>query len=99
MHARMTVAHAQPDRFEEAVAAVQEAFLPAAQEQPGYRGFLLLTDRATRQLIGISVWETEGDMNASGGGDGYYQQRMADFAGLLVSPATTTTLEVAVREP
>ena len=35
MHARMTVAHAQPEHFDEAVAAVQEAFLPAAQEQPG----------------------------------------------------------------
>ena len=99
MHARMTVAHAQPERFDEAVAAVQEAFLPAAQERPGYRGFLLLTDRATRQLIGISVWDTEADLDASGGGGGYYRQRMADFVGLLAEPPTTTTHEVAVREP
>jgi hypothetical protein len=47
MHARMTVAHVQPNHFDEALAAVQEAFLPAAREQPGYGGFLLLTDRAT----------------------------------------------------
>ncbi len=99
MHARMTVAHAQPDRFDEAVAAVKEAFLPAAQEEPGYRGFLLLTDRAARQLVGISVWETETDMAASGEGGGYYQQRMADFVGFLTEPPTTTTLEVTVREP
>ncbi len=99
MHARMTVAHAQPDRFDEAVTAVQETFLPPAREQPGYRGFLLLTDRATQQLVGISVWETETDMQTSGGGSGYYQQRMADFVGFLTEPPTTTTLEVAVREP
>ncbi len=99
MHARMTVAHAQPDRFEEAIAAVQEAFVPAAREQPGYRGFLLLTDRDQRQLVGISLWETEADVHASGGGSGYYQQRMASFADLLVSPPTTTTHEVAVHEP
>ena len=99
MHARMTVAHAHPDRFEEAVAAVQEAFLPAAREQAGYRGFLLLTDQSQHQLVGISFWESEADVQASGGGSGYYQQRMADFSGLLVSPATTTTHEVAVREP
>ena len=99
MHARMTVAHAQPDRFDAAVAAVREAFLPAAKEQPGYRGFLLLTDRATRQLVGISLWETEADLSASGGGGGYYRQRMADFVGYLTEPPTTTTHEVAVNEP
>jgi heme-degrading monooxygenase HmoA len=99
MHARMTVAHVQPDHFEEALTAVQEAFLPAAQEQPGYRGFLLLTERATQQLVGISFWETAGDMQSSGGASGYYQQRMNDFVGLLTEPPTTTTHEVAVREP
>ena len=99
MHARMTVANAQPDRFDEAVAAVREAFLPAAQEHPGYRGFLLLTDRATQQLVGISLWETEADLQTSGGAGGYYQERMARFVDLLVAPPTTTTHEVAVREP
>ena len=70
MHTRMTVAQVQPERFDEAVAAVQEAFLPAAREQPGYRGFLLLSDRTTQQLVGISVGETEADLQTSGGGGG-----------------------------
>lgn len=99
MYARMTIAQAQPDRFDEALAAVQKAFLPAAREQPGYGGFLLLTDRATRQLVGISFWESEAAMESSGGASGYFQQRMDDFQGLVVSPPTTTTHEVAVREP
>jgi quinol monooxygenase YgiN len=99
MHARMTVAYAQPDHFDEARAAVQEAFLPAAQAQPGYAGFLLLTDRETQQLVGISFWESEADMQSSGGTGGYYQQRMDAFAQLLTAPPTTTTHEVAVREP
>lgn len=98
MHARMTVATVQPEHFNEARAAVQEAFLPAAQEQPGYGGFLLLTDRENRQLIGISFWETEAAMESSGGGSGYYQQRMTDFIGFLSEPPTTTSHEVAVRE-
>ena len=99
MHARMTIAHARPDRFDEAVAAVQEAFLPAAREQPGYQGFLLLTDRDQQQLVGISFWETEADVQTSGGGSGYYQQQMADFVGMLEGPPTTTAHEVVVREP
>ena len=99
MHARMTIAHAQPDQFEEAVTAVQEAFLPAAQTQPGYQGFLLLTDPTQHQLVGISFWETAEAVQGSGGASGYYQQRMADFRGLLVGPPTTTTCDVVVREP
>ncbi len=99
MHARMTVAHARPDRFDDAVAAVQEAFVPAAREQPGYGGFLLLTDREAHQLIGISYWDTETDMQASGGSGGYYAARMESFVELLTGPPTTTTHEVAVREP
>src|SRR5687767_15824957 len=99
MHARMTVAYAQPDHFDEARTAVQGAFLPAAQAHPGYAGFLLLTDRETQQLVGISLWETEADLQRSGGTGGYYQQRMDDFAQILTAPPTTTTHEVAVREP
>ena len=99
MYARMTVAYTRPDRFDEALAAVQGAFLPAAQAQPGYQGFILLTDRETQQLVGISLWDTEADLQRSGGTGGYYQQRMDDFTGFLIEPPTTTTHEVAVREP
>lgn len=99
MHARMTIAHAQPDRFEEAVAAVQTAFLPAARDLPGYQGFLLLTNPAQQQLVGISLWATEDTLQGSAGASGYYQQRMADFRELLVGPPTTTTCDVVVREP
>ena len=98
MHARVTIAHVQPDHFDEAVSVVQQTFQPAAREQPGFRGFVLLADPATRQLIGITLWETEADMAASAGSGGYYQDRMKNFAGLLVAPATTTTREVAAFE-
>ena len=99
MHARMTVAHARPDRYDDAVATVQEAFLPAAQDQPGYAGFLLLTDPETHQLIGISFWASEAALEASGAPGGYYAERMASFGALVTEPPATTTHEVAVREP
>ena len=35
MYARMTVAYVQPDHFDEALAAVQEGFFPAALAPPG----------------------------------------------------------------
>ena len=99
MQARMTVAHVQPEHFDEALAAVQEGFFPAAQAQPGYSGFLVLANRTMNQLVGISFWESETDMGRSGGDTGYFQQRMDDFAGFVTEPPTITTHEVAVREP
>lgn len=98
MFARMTLAQAQPDQFSKAVTEVQEAFVPAAREQGGYRGFLLLTD-GTQQLVGISFWETEADERASGTAGGYYEDRMKAFSSLLATPASTNVYEVVVREP
>ena len=99
MYARMTVAHVQPEHFDDAVAAVQEGFFPAAQAQPGYSGFLVLTNRTMNQLVGISLWESETDMERSRGTGGYFQQRMDDFAEFVTEPPAITTHEVAVREP
>jgi heme-degrading monooxygenase HmoA len=99
MYARMTIAQAQPERFDEALAAVRDAFAPAAREQPGYAGFLLLADRSQHQLVGISLWESEADLQRSGGVSGYYQERMRAFADLVVSFPSTTTHEVVIHEP
>lgn len=90
MHARMTVPHARPDRFDGAVTAVQETFVPAAQAQSGYGSFLLLTDRKQHQLIGIGLWETEADLQASGATGGYYAERMVQFVD-IADPACVAT--------
>lgn len=99
MYARTTIAEVQPERFEDAVATVREAFAPAARERPGYAGFLLLTNRDQNQLIGISLWNSEADLQNSGGASGYYEQRMQDFADFVARPASTTTHEVVIQEP
>jgi hypothetical protein len=91
MHARMTIANVQPERFDDAVIAVQETFQPAAREQPVFRAFLLLAGPADRQLTGITLWETEADMAASGGASGYYDALIAEFNNMQAAPATTTS--------
>ena len=99
MYARMTVARPKADQFDAAVRAVEEAFLPAAREQGGYRGFLLLAGQSRQEIVGISFWDAESDMQSTGAGGGYYQQRMSEFVGLLESGPTTTVHEVIIREP
>ncbi len=98
MYARVTVAHPQPDRLDDAVATVKDVFFTAAQQQQGYRGFLLLVDPDAQQLTGISIWESEADREASASGSGYYETAIAGFAQLLATPSVTTDVEVAVSD-
>jgi hypothetical protein len=99
MYARMTVAQAKPDSFDEAVTSVRETFLPSAREEPEYHGFLLLSDRATQQLVGISIWKTEAGMRTGGEAGGYFNEAMDRFLDLVASPPVTTTHEVVVIGP
>lgn len=99
VYARVTVGQVQADRLDEATRVIEETFIPAAREQAGSQGFLLLADRAGQQVIGISFWESEAQVAATGGQGGYYREQMARFAGLLTRPASTTVYDVVVREP
>ncbi|HUG15878.1 MAG TPA: hypothetical protein VMM78_12780 [Thermomicrobiales bacterium] len=78
--------------------SVETVFMAAAREQRGYKGFLLLTDRQTQRLLGISLWESEQDLRNSANSSGYYQSGIAAFAKFLVSPAETSTFEVSLRD-
>lgn len=57
MIARVTMARSQPVRTDEFIQVVEERVRPTAREQPGFRGFLLLTERGTGNHIGISLWD------------------------------------------
>ncbi len=96
MFARMTVARPVADQFDNAVAIVQDTFASAAQQQQGYRGFLLFVDRQNQHLTGISLWESDADRQASSGASGYYQDGIARFAEFLSSPAVTTDVDIAL---
>lgn len=96
MYARITVARPLPNRLDEAVAMVKNVFFAEAQQQQGYRGFLLLVDTDAQQLTGISLWDSEADRQASTSGSGYYETAIAEFAQLVVTPPVTTNADVAV---
>ncbi len=98
MHARVTTAHGKPGTTDEAIRAVHDALLPAARQQPGFRGFLLLVDRAANRSLGITLWESEADLQASEGADGYYGAQMAKLGEFLAGSPERAVYEVAIRE-
>ena len=64
MFARLVTAHVPIELFDSAVRFAEEQ-LPAAGQQPGFKGFYLLTDAGLGKLVAISLWETAEHMQAA----------------------------------
>lgn len=63
MFARVITAQAGTEGFDGAI-RVAEQQLPGARQQPGFKGYYLLTDAETGKLVIISLWETRKQMDA-----------------------------------
>ena len=80
MYARHVTVHASPDKLEDGIATVRDQVIPVLKECPGFMGQLLLVDRAKGETIGISLWDTEENMNASEEKVAAVRQQTADKA-------------------
>ena len=65
MFARVTITEGSPAGIEEAIRFMRETVLPEARKLQGFKGAYLLVDRKTGKQMGIALWETEADLNAS----------------------------------
>jgi len=97
MNARVTTVQVRPDKMDEAIGIYRDSVTPAAQQQKGFKGLLMLTDRNTGKGISIALWETEADMTA-GESSGYFQQQLAKFKDVFSAPPVREQYEVSVQE-
>ena len=95
MYAQVSSITLQPGKVDEWIAITRDAILPAAQERPGFVNAFVLVDREKNTGIGISLWETEADVDAVAS-SGFYQERVAKMADCLVGSAERQVLEVAI---
>jgi quinol monooxygenase YgiN len=65
MHARVNATRWYPEKIEEGLKLTWDTIVPAYKEQPGFRGYYLLTEPGGDKAIAITLWETEADMEAS----------------------------------
>lgn len=96
MFARVLTIHTQTGKTEEAAAIYRDSILPAAQQQTGFSGALLLTDPATGKGISITLWETEADQKA-GESSGYLQEQLGKVATLFAKPPQRESFMVSVK--
>lgn len=97
MHARVVTTMSRPETTDDVAKVAQDSILPAAQQQPGFKGWLVVTDRDSGKGYSISLWETEDDMLA-GEESGYLQEQIAKLGPFLTGPPTTEHMEVIIHE-
>ena len=96
MNARVVMVQSQPGQRDEMIRIYQESVVPVAQQQPGFKGALLLTDRHSDKGISITLWESEAAMVA-GETSGYYQEQIRKFGTVFAAPPNREHYEVSVQ--
>jgi heme-degrading monooxygenase HmoA len=64
VYARAATLRASPEHVQEAIVHYQEG-IPSIREISGNRGAFLLVDRSAGKGISVTLWESEGAMQAS----------------------------------
>jgi hypothetical protein len=98
MYARVTTTQGNPDMVDEALEIVRNSILPAARSQKGFKGYLLLGDRATGKSFGITIWETETDRDATSQDSEYLRENLAKLAPLFSAQPIIEDFEVLIQE-
>ena len=83
MHGRVVSVQVEPAKLGEAAELYRDSVVPAAQQQPGFRGAMLLTDSESGNAISVTFWDTEEHL-VRGQESGFYQDQIAKFAEYLV---------------
>ena len=65
MFARVSIVEGSPAGIDEATRFMRETVAPEAKKMRGFKGSYLLVDRKTGKQMGIALWETEADLDAS----------------------------------
>lgn len=97
MYARLTVTQFSPYRLDEAISIARQHTLPAAQQQAGFQGYLMLVDRSTGRSITITLWEGEEDRRVTGPNGSYYREALGRVVPLLTDAPTVEDLELVIQ--
>jgi hypothetical protein len=96
MVARVTHVKLSPEDVEEAVRLFDESVVPAAGQEEGFMGALLLTRDDGRALV-VDLCDTLEHMRANER-NGFYQTQVAKFAGKLVERPSREFYDVSVAK-
>jgi hypothetical protein len=96
MVARVTHVRVKPEDVSESVRLFDESVVPAAEQEEGFMGALLLT-REDGRALAIDLCDTLEHMRQNEH-NGFYQSQIAKFAGKIIEPGRREFYEVRVAK-
>jgi hypothetical protein len=97
MFARVTTTQFSPYRLDESIHIAREQIVPAAKQQTGFKGYLMLVDRSTGKGITITLWEGEEDRQLTGQNSSYYRDAIGKLVPLLEDAPLVEDLELVIQ--
>lgn len=65
LYARLTTVQGRPEKVEDGIRYMHESVIPAAQQLPGFRGLISLTDRKSGKGLSLTLWQSEDALRQS----------------------------------
>lgn len=96
LFARAVQFAAKKNAIDEAIGVYQNQVIPAASDQKGFRGAVLLTDRTNARATSITFWESEADL-LQGEKAGYYKKQIDSIRPFMVDDPVRTVYEVSAQ--
>ena len=87
MYARHVTVTGSKEKLEEGIKSVREHVVPVLKGCSGFRGQILLVDRDKGEAIGISLWDSKEEMEASEAKVAAARQQTADNVDATSAPA------------
>ena len=96
MHVRVSTIQGAPGKVDDVARQAQEQTLPQLQKLEGFKGFVVLGDRQSGKMLGVSFWESEEALRASDEAASSVRSAAAETADGIV--AGVEEYEVLVNE-
>lgn len=97
MYARVTTTQFSPYRLDESIHIAREQIVPAAEQQSGFKGYLMLVDRSTGKGITITLWEGEEDRDLTSPNSSYYRDAIGKIVPLLEDAPLVEDFELVIQ--
>lgn len=95
MHARSGTLYPRSGHFDHVLRVLRDTVAPAAQQEPGCSGMLIMNNRQADKVVGITLWEDEAQMLASAQGE-YLQEQVSRVITHLRRPPEFEEYEIEV---
>jgi len=96
MFARVTISQGEPEQIEAGIRNYREHVGPAAKKMAGFKGSYLLVDRKSGKMLGLALWATEENLQASAKAAAELRAGVLR-ASAAIKPPTVEIYEVAVQ--